>query len=434
MKNSLPKPGEKLVHVDGTIFHIFPGKHDGMDSVIPIRWCTCPAEIQKLKKLGARNLHMLLVTKAADNGPEERWIIPLKKEMAYITLRRPGKNYLFATIIGCEDYEVKKMKQNLSAQHRRGVYEKHVLEASYGKNEEDGFHNKKNIFNGYPCTCQSYGKESLEFEVAGEFFAKEPPEWLKSWANLYYSTSPIDECDFRKRCIIAFFTSPFMLIYITIIFFIRLAIAAFYLFLGKSLPLSPIVHPFRDDNYDMYRYTKPSIFADGFKWMFTPLVWTIVIAISLLVKLKIWLEGPDLYIPFWEHFGTMPWGNFLLLSVICSIAFGIIILITEILFIYAVCGIAWLGGKLKNSEKAKEKAQSFGAWLGKKWDERRERLKAEAKAAREIELEQEYQAYEEIACPGVAREASIAALPKKRRTISLRFHALKRRVCKPFAQ
>jgi hypothetical protein len=42
--------------------------------------------------------------------------------------------------------------------------------------------------------------------------------------------------------------------------------------------------------------------------------------------------------------------------------------------------------------------------------------------------------YQEMVCPGVPLTASIKALPSSRRTLHLRFDALKKRVCKPFAR
>jgi len=48
-------------------------------------------------------------------------------------------------------------------------------------------------------------------------------------------------------------------------------------------------------------------------------------------------------------------------------------------------------------------------------------------------LKKKYREYQELSCPGFAQEAKISALPKHRQTISLRFHAVKKKVCKPFA-
>lgn len=496
MKDSQLKPGQKLIHRDGEVFHLFPGQHDGMDSVVPIRWCICPEELKKLKDEDARNLHMLIIVKGDNDGPEERYVIPFNKEMVYITLRRPGKHYVSATIIWCPDASISKMKKWLKEKHSHRCYENILLSGCYEEEDISSFNRPDNIFyhynSKYNSNCKSRGEETLELEVDTKFFAKEPPAWLKTWGNLWFETKPIDQCHFRKRCISAFtIQPPIMLLCAICIIITRLVIATWFILLGKRINLVPIVRPFKFTNYEIYRNTKRSIFLNPFAWMFSPITWVILLVLAVITRLLMMkyftISGLS---PFWANFAQIPFKQFLLFGIGYAILIGVAICIIEFAGLLIIASMIWVVEKIvtlckkiassrrakKRARSAKKKTSGIGKWLSKKlghinawlsktqvviemaalrkrkskeakkkvndigeWisttlKEGKERNVAKEKAVKILAFEKEYAVYEEISCPGVAQEASIAALPKKRRTVSLRFHALKRRVCKPFAQ
>jgi hypothetical protein len=101
--------------------------------------------------------------------------------------------------------------------------------------------------------------------------------------------------------------------------------------------------------------------------------------------------------------------------------------------LFAICHFIWKP-IAKKREAARLAVAADSAALERererKWLAAREREEALKRAA-EAKFDRQYQ---EMVCPGVPLKASIEALPPSRRTLYLRFSALKERVCRPFAR
>jgi hypothetical protein len=417
-----PQPGTKLEHVEGEIFHLFTEARESADSVIPIRWCICPEALKKFKEQEAKNLHMLIVT-TNEKSQEKRYLLPIEKTMTYISFSSPGKHIILATIVWCPDRDIEQMQRFFLRRYSVHRYHNYIVE-EYERKElkKEGSLNESSFY-----SFDDIGRESLEVNVPAEFFAKEPPKWIKEWANMLYETEPMDQCQFRRRCILAFtIQPPIMLLYAIAIILIRVAITAFLLSIGKGVNIRPIANPLKQDHDDIYINTSTSIFRSYLWWPLIPLPWIILIASATITR----------------HFcagfpiPTISTIHFIGLAILTAIASIASILAIEFILLM----IAKFTLIIFEATMSSKKKKDFNKWLRKHSRERNERKYA-AKTQERTMAEQKkraafelvYHEYEELSCPGTVQEANISALPKHRRTIYLRFQNFKRKVCKPFS-
>jgi len=396
VKNDEANCGEKI--------HLYADARNGLqDAAIAVRWCICPSVFEVIKSKQAPNPHILLVVTNGDK--EQRKIVPLEQEMEYFYFEEPGKHRIQATVLCTKD--VTTLKRRLLTKDCN-FYDLDILD---GKGDlENVAYKMRYRFTIEVCV----GSGEVNVDVAQEFFAKKPAEWLWNWVNLWYETRPRDQCQFRRRCMLAFSLQPFVvLLWIICICPIRFAIASFLKFgLGmRGIKFKPIYRPLLMETNDVWHDNEGSVFIKNSigkqrPWFLLLLMPVFVIPLAAgFSGLKYWLFAD---LDFW-------WVPIAVITVIAGLVpLGYI-------FIF----FAWLF----------EKIIEFTLGSPDDWRQYKMTKLARKKKQEKLAAIRAYDdTYSPLVCRGVPLKASLKALPKQRRTIYLRFMDLKTKVCKPFAK
>ncbi len=459
--------------------------------VLPVRWCISRqmAEILHQRQGDMIGKPMIVITIVREVEGEDglkkgrevaRHLYPLDQFMAYVPFRSAGDHTLHATVlwasqrIGCD---WKKIRANLFRKGWSGDYLHSFI--TY-----DGF------FRGDDMSSSFYnrGHAQLSVTIDAKFFAKEPPEWLKWWVNLWHYDLPVDQCSFRRRMIGAFTVQP-PLIALWIVFaaFSRTLGALVATSLGsRQVGWSAIVHPLRDSFNDIVRQEEWCIgrygeanFAvtnrDGkerhlygalllslpFYWSFVGLagagLWAIA---SKIQNVNVSLAGyADHSIKIALVYLGIVWGmtlHYLLVRAIVMIAdaffawfcqtraAGFILGVFAAFYVAILSGIWWVlregvrrvPGGVGKSVRAIGWAIGWGSkTLDRGFDQA---FRAYDKLFREPSagpipspLPPELRAFRGVVCTGEPLKAQPAALPRV--SLSIRYEQLKAKVCKPFA-
>lgn len=381
---------------------------------IPVRWCVDRDELVFLKNANAENVHILLAVRYI-GGREDRQFIPLNQAMTYVSFRWPGEHTLHAKLFWCETDKVKLMKSHFLERSSKKGYENNIF-----KQFDDGpkYLNSLDNWTG-DVPVSDTPQTEMKISVPKEYFAKEPPEWLKSWTNLWFDYPPVDQCAFRRRLILALTIQPpvyaVWLVLRTILFTFWVVCLA--IFGMRRIKYSVIIHPFTTEFTDIHRNLGKSWFTAGSKgedkeyrvW-FHPLMLLFYYAIiTLLIR----------------HFG---WIRAILTNRIVQIVAAIIVLIVLTIVFYGRT-VRWLGERKRAVRREKyrredEEERARRAWLSK--PDVQEQLRRE----RERKLNESFSL---IGCATAPATASLSTLPPANRTFYLRYMDLKMRLCKPFA-
>ena len=174
---------------------------------VPLRWCITPDEVQHLKQEKMLNPHLLLVAIHGD-WEVDRQLVPLSQMLTYVTFSRSGKNRLAACIVSNSE-SVKELKKRYLGKDEYGHYNCNVF--------EDG------------RLQVGYAQTGVTVQVAKEFFAKEPAAWERFWVNLWFETRQRDQCQFRRRRMLAYsIQPPLVLLYVTAKILFRFLAAFFW--------------------------------------------------------------------------------------------------------------------------------------------------------------------------------------------------------------
>lgn len=362
--------------------------HGQADSTVALRWCVCPKILAQMVECEAPNPHLLLLVTKGQREVERR-LVPLGQAMEFIAFRAPGTYRIQAMILSSE--QPKRLKDG--------------IERAYPDDLKDDEGNLRIKDYRIIYDADSFGKGDVQVQVSADFFAKKPPAVIWWWANLWYKKQPVDQCDFRKRCIFAFTLQlPLTLLFLCAKGALCLLIGGLLRFgFGlRGVSFVPLWHPFKHDIDEIWYDLKGSVFFSdkekrarpGALRLLTP---GILLPVASMVS---WTQRVLLGYNFWTQ---------LLINVA------------------ATAGIAGIGLLIN--------------WLGKtrlaetSWAKRRKRRQEVLARLRERIRQQEYA--DDLACvqcQGVPMEASLKALPKPKRTIYLRFLGFKARVCRPFAK
>jgi len=386
---------------------------------VALRWCLVPEDIVYLEDNNIFNPHILLIV--VNNKKEvDRQLLPVSDLMTYISFNHSGNNTVLATIVWHKD-GLKKL---------RNYY---IGKGKYGY--------ENNFYNYSTDTLEntdSYGLDSLTVNISTDFFAPEPPEWEKSWVNLWFENKPKDQCQFRKRRILAYsIQPPLILLYVIFLVFWRTLVALFWFVIRTRTKVNfiPIIHPFKADNEDVWFeaerrgrniFLRDKNFSkrNDYKLagiLFHPIAVIVFSAILIVVDLTI----IKIFLGWWSY---------LLGSLAVSVA---IIIIVLIIFVVGIVGI-WLVGIFKNWQKKSSKDKHM---LKMRRQKEKEAKKSEAiklaneakKLTQQAEFDKLKNEFSLVSCDNGPIIPKLKALPKEKRTIHLRFLDLKARVCKPFA-
>jgi hypothetical protein len=339
-----------------------------------------------------------IVLVVAPSGPgynrtkEYRKVVPMKDLMTYIEFHCAGPNKIFGYI--CEGSA--RTARNVYLERRNGCYSNDMLDS-------DGEYYTRYMLETYN---QLKFAKPISVDVPAEAFAKEPSDTEKLWVNWLHRDKAIDQCEFRRRRLLAY-TLQIPVCIINVLG--RMAIFMAALLLGmRKISLGPILNHLTTDFFDVCEwFLGGTIFvsecevddssATRFLWSVIkktyrlPFMPPIFVAICLLVAYHVW--------PIMLAFG-------LALLLIASM-FGALILqehrVLTSFFDTAIKVLTWLLGESKKT------AKSEFWYLDKD----------------EIDL---------LTCNADRKPFDFKTLPVKKRSIKLRFLDLKSKVCKPYSR
>jgi len=412
----------------------------GGNPTIPVRWCLETSDVEKLKEAGAKDIHVLLAV-AYENGREDRQFVPLEQTLTYLTFRWPGKHRVFARLFWPREHDVSLagLRKLFLKKETKNEYDINVLGFEKTQVRTD-FCNFSLIL-----SKQLEGVAGADFDVVvpAEYFAKKPPAWLRWWANLWCEYPPVDECHFRRRCILAFtIQPPLILLWLVARTPVGLLYVVWLLLWGlRGIRLSPLFHPFDSKLSDIYKkglcctpYTHDcSVFRHdsehnrkSFLWLllhpFTILAgWGCLEALSRLFKMS--------YLMLLATAARWVWRVVVFLIHSATILEAVLIA-AGVFAVYYVFGRFFLPAMLRYLKKNKPAREERKQQREQALERERQAWKEQLEQQRKQTLEA---LYNEMQCSTIPWVASINALPPKRRTLYLRFCDLKARVCRPFA-
>jgi len=288
------------------------GRIDNGD--VPIRWCAKPDFIHKLKELGVVDPHVLIASFSPrkHSGHErhtvemDRRLVPLSELMTYLRFTRAGNMKVYGILLD-------------GACGRGALHERYMRKQSGSYDA---------IVDSYTDAIYIDMKYSVEttselVQIPAGVFGKEPSPWVKWYVNLWHNAKDriTDECDFRKRMIIAIPKTLVFLPYLSILVGGRVLISVLAILSGyfKKVRLLRAFRPYKypslvwnvfddgihlwDDNFFLYRRknflgynkSKQAMLAG---LVFAPIV-PIVIAIILGFSTAIF--------PRFERKACLPW-------------------------------------------------------------------------------------------------------------------------------
>lgn len=386
---------------------------NGGMAVIRVRWCLTEMGAILLKEINIRKLDVgdpfVLITdiwRDTYNEVKEmrRFIFPLSQLIGHIEFTRPGQHVLGATIVLGESLE----------KVRERFLEKSGWKFEYSLLNEQG----EFLPHG---SSDTYGRSIYMLHIEPDFFAADPPRWEQAWVNRWFSGKPRNQCDYRRRRLIAYSVQPvfiaiwwfFYATFATIIVAVRMFRGIFFILDGiRKIKWKALLHPFQDeqgllpsetDYYDSF-FLRDKFGNRRVGWLplLRPNLWIMLIVWATLWNAVMKIFFPGLVIPWSRIFVGI-------LSVIGTT--GIVMLgVTA-----AACTLKFIEVAVKNFSKL--------------WEAKNEKKIAIKQAQRLVERNAHITAMVSEGEP----YASLDALPRDRRTFHLRFQDFKAKVCKPFA-
>ncbi len=381
-------------------------------ATIPIRWCIEKDSLNALKARMAeervKNPYILLVI--VSRYSEERILTPFDQMMEYIQLRHPGENKIFATVVW--DWDKKGYKD---------------LWRRFIKREDGRYNNTLVCAGAFDPPGLSIGKTELAIDIPAELFAKKPSVWEEKWVNFFFETRAKDQCQYRRRRILAYTAQPLLILpWLLAKLGVRWATITLLLALGlwfytddtddswnpkKWKPyfhFSPLIHPWRDDYFDLFTDHFSDISEE-----FGPII--IFMSIYIIVPIALTKK-------FFQIFGKI-------------ISLGKKMSAELVGKLFSASVILSLGKIMGDTAKAVAKSLS---WLASiiPWPEPKEEKWIPHKATVKRKMGQPLAAprdiYQMLLC-----ENTSSIKPKEvvsfRKKIHLQYQDLKMKVCKPFA-
>jgi len=398
------------------------GQPNPSNAVATVRWCLTPEEVQELSD--KKDVFLLLFV--VNNGSEvDRLLVPLNQMMEYVEFARPGKNTVVAEVI----WSPNKKKSEV----RKRIFLRSPDTGSYAWDFSylyfSSFDAKKSSFRpgAFDCHCLDKAHSTVEVDVAGEFFAKEPWAIEKWWVNLWFETKPRNQCQFRRRRFLAYSIQPIcVLVWLVVIVPVRFFCAWWWLLMRyrRGVNFGAIIHPFRNDTDDVWgRANNESNFllrnkaekARGdlvtlslfmFLLPFNPVVVVAGIGVATLLHFE-----QHAHSPIWQWFLL----GILLPSAVVFIVVICVFLVVSVISVFQAFGFANSLKKMKRD------------W-GKRAEEEKKMREEEERTRMRKELENL------LVCKKKKVFATIQALPPQKQTVYLRFWDLKAKICKPFAR
>ncbi len=155
------------------------------EATIPVRWCLSRELMEELKEENAKNPHLLIVVWNKSKRKERRYLAPIEQILQFVQFPGPDENIISAMVVWGESGKYADLHDELLTRGRHR-YSTDLLTYGDGKMTSGALR------------CRTLGSDSVSVFVQRELFAKEPPAWEKKWVNLWFSSKPVDQCDYRK--------------------------------------------------------------------------------------------------------------------------------------------------------------------------------------------------------------------------------------------
>jgi hypothetical protein len=219
-------------------------EHETFSGILPISWC--------FNKFGKSliteehrviiSAHPLVVTDDCTRY-ETRTICKPGETVGFISFNRPGKHRIFVYVTEYWPYLKRRDGTGYSTTNLYFYY------------SSDGSEDPESL-----CVKAHgvYMSTSIDVDIPKECFASEPPEWEKGWVNFFFRHKSVDQCDYRKRRILAYTVQPIALsVAVVAIFLARFFIVLLLqLFLFKKVNWIAVTENVWSDSYS-------SFFKDG---------------------------------------------------------------------------------------------------------------------------------------------------------------------------
>ena len=371
---------------------------------VPVRWCITPALMAELQLRHWGNPHVVFVIRSVntidfgDNPVQEPHdtdikVVALKKEMTYLHFTRPGMNQICAVVVNIWNSNSSKMLHDLRNRYA-GSWRSCLNDRGIPWDTDN-----------FPGFVLAAG-QTQTIEVPREFFAKEPPAWAKQLVKIFFRTKEEDQCHFRRRMILSSLAAAVVVPIVTIVKFIALAFGLLF-GLRKMQPetlLQPLnLRPIAPIDYaetPIWWYKQDNEPRDPFLWPWNPPVFLLVFGALFCLQLSPVLPDMSLaMLALWSLAGL--------------VVLDVLILVLGLILV----SIDKTRTALDQPPRKKESTAQ------------RQRAK---QAAERKQLLEELDAM--VCSAGSVKTVSLDALPKEKQTISLRFSALKTKVCRPYAR
>lgn len=372
---------------------------------VPITWCLDKELLQEVK--GYKDPHIVISVLPEDsrfNFKENRYVVPLKDMMAYVSFRTPGKNKIYAYLEKEKPTDILDKLQSKfeTTVVHDGEYARFIVGRTYMDEvpenyvddngvEQTRWAEKEVVVPAKPHALP------LEVNVPAEYFAKEPAQWEKSWVLWLLKDKGIDQCSFRRRRIFAY--TPFLQpLIMALNLLVRTIFTVLSLAFGtRGFSLKYLLHPLTYDLGDVSSSDSDGILSGG----------------SIFIRpepKKFADREPRTFFEMFHYVGarfwTLPFMPAILIPLVLFVAYGkffVLLIIALTLFAVMCASFLALSGALK----------VIFNWLA-------DRLSEVPLLGGENDIE-------DLICTGEPTRK-----PKKR-SIKLRYLAIKAKVCKPFA-
>lgn len=385
------------------------GKNESTGAVLPVRWCLTSEEVKKIAP--RKNVHVLFLV--VNKGKEvDRYLVPVEQMMYYVEFTKPGKNILFATLVYQKD--LRELKKTVFKRNEDGKYIRDMYDEEKGR-----FFRQYKSFDDLLDLYET----QVVIDVSPDFFAEQPSSLEWRWVNLWFETKPRNQCQFRRRRMLAYSIQPLIiLLFVVIATIVRLFAALIWSLVMRRYGVNwgAIVHPFKNDTEDVWHEAKDeksfithekngekrSEVMKAVMFLTFYFVYPPVTAIGVIVA----IVGKTIFHSSWSW-----WMLFF--------AAPLIILVAAIIITLLIFGVIWLLEKLAIGDTFSEWKEKMSAAGYQK--ERQKREFEETRRFADLQI---------LACPNESLVPKLGALPPEKQTIYLRFLDLKSRVCKPFAR
>ena len=196
---------------------IFINNNDVTSGTIPLSWCLDEEDINLYSKNRWADPYIgVRVVPLSAPDKEQRFIAPIKDLMMYIPFSVKGKNTISAKVCYSKHYASMFLKRYSRTEYMETYFE-----------------------------CM----DSLEVDVPEECFAPDPPEWEQYWVNYWFEYKAQNQCEYRRRRIIAYTFQPIAFV---VNYILRILVTLVALFIGfRNVSLQPLLHPLSTDFDDV---------------------------------------------------------------------------------------------------------------------------------------------------------------------------------------